>query len=79
MRVLIASNKDLKRTVEQFKCACILHNWLLSEPISNDWIALEEEDDSNNNYGADDAVVDTIEGTERRTVLLAYIMEKNDM
>lgn len=82
MRVLICSKKDLKRTVEQFQCACILHNWLLSEPDCLNWIESEsedEDDDDDSDNNANDAVVDTVEGTERRTALLTYIMEKINM
>ena len=79
MRDFISSQKILKWTVKQFQCACILHNWLLLEPVSPNWTDLEEENVSDNNYGATDTVVDTIEGTERLMVLLAYIMEKNNI
>ena len=84
MRVLINSKKDLKRIVGQFQCACVLHNWLLSEPDCLDWIESEsdsesdsDDDDSDNN--ANNIIVDTAEGTARRTSLLAYIMEEINM
>ena len=82
MRVLINCKKNLKRTVEQFQCACILHNWLLSEPECLHWIESDsdsesesEDDDSDNNAN----IVDTAEGTARRKALLAYIMESIHM
>ena len=78
MKVLISNKKSLKKAVEQFQCACILHNWILSEPDCLNWIDSDSEDEDND-PNANNAVDDTVEGTERRTELLTYIMEQINM
>jgi hypothetical protein len=47
MRIRLNNENSLRRIIDLFTCACILHNWLLQEPYSPDLEPqeLEVEDD----------------------------------
>ena len=38
MRVIIRKAEDMAKIIEYFQCACILHNWLIDDPIPSQWM-----------------------------------------
>ena len=49
MRVHISKSGDMSKIIDYFNCACILHNWLIDDPIPPQWIEplLDEDDEWN--------------------------------
>ena len=46
MCVHISKSEDMSKIIDYFNCACILHNWLIDDPIPPQWIEppLDEDD-----------------------------------
>ena len=61
--------------IDFFNCACILHNWLIKDPVPLNWIDTEiEEDDVINRR-----IPENEEGNSRRSQMLGYLLEKNGL
>ena len=73
MRLNISKADDIRKIIDYFHCACILHNWLIDDPIPPQWmdLPLEEDDDLN-----DQVVPNEDNNCVRRTQLYGYILEK---
>lgn len=71
-RRVIGGPKDLRSILRVTMCACIVHNLLISNPISKEWLEdpqdLPENDELNQ-------IVDSRIGNERRDQLFAYMLE----
>jgi DDE superfamily endonuclease len=72
IRFLLKGKKDLRKIINLFTCACILHNWLIEEPFPPEWIAKDDENDEEWKMQG----IDVVQSDERRKQLHAYMMEK---
>ena len=73
IRALLSRKQDLQKVIDFFNCACILHNWLIKDPVPLNWIEIDiEEDDVINRR-----IPENEEGNSRRSQMLGYLLEKN--
>ena len=73
IRVLIYRAEDMRKIINYVYCAAILHNWLIEDPIPQDWVDLAGENDEDEHMNA---MAQGNEEDSRRTRMLGYILEK---
>lgn len=75
IRVALSSRKDMRRIINYFTCAVILHNLLTGEPISEDWERAIHENGLSDDDELNTPVPRYANDNERRNQLFAYFME----
>lgn len=78
LRTVIKSEKDVRRIVYWIRTCCVLHNLLLQDPVEQEWLEVEEDEEDGDVTPVEDEeslLDEEITGRQRRQDLMSIVLE----
>ncbi len=76
MNVLILDKHSMKKVIDRVLCCVILHNMLLHDPIPEEWLNYDEDDDVEEELENNPLMQPTLQSNARREQLRAFVVER---